>query len=148
MTITVRGSRKGKGTGIRLVVSNETDNEIRDVLGALATGCKFIYWGINIAWHADYLFVHRKGEKDILGVLKVFGKEPVKRELISALDFLQHRPAGWGTTLLGYQKFYRIVDAKEVHFPFEELVNRHGSPLEERWMHDMVFVDCRRFKRF
>lgn len=135
-------------TGIRLIVSNESEAEVDDVIGALREGREFVYWGIDKAVKADYLFVHRRGVKDVCGVLKVWGRRPVDRELITEDDFVRHRPAGWRTRLQDRAKFYRVCAAMRVHFPFEELRNRHGTPLTEQGMHDMVFVDCQRFVKF
>lgn len=143
-----KSASKTPQTITRLIVSGVTEEEVDVVIAALAEGRSFVYWGINVAWKADYLFVHRRGNKDVRGVLKVFGREPVKRALITESEFARHRPAAWETRLQDYKKFYRICAAKRVHFPFEALRNRHGAPLGVRGMHDMVFVDCPRFQEF
>lgn len=81
------------------------------------------------------------GQKNVLGVLKVLGRGPVKRERITEAEFVQHRPASWGTRLKDFERFYRISAAQRVDILFDELLNRKGRLLDARGMHDMVFVE-------
>jgi hypothetical protein len=142
------GRPRNQKTNKRLIVSEQTEDEVDDVIESLREGRAFVYWGINLGYEADYLFVHRRGQKNVLGVLKVHGRRLVKRELITEEEFVQHRPTSWGTRLTDFERFYRISAAQRVDFPFEELLNRKGMPLDARGMHDMVFVDCLRFVMF
>jgi hypothetical protein len=132
----------------RLIVSEHTEDELDEVIEALREGRSFVYWGNNQGYEADFLFVHRRGMKDVLGVLKVLGRTAVPRELITETEFAQHRPSAWGTRLTDFERFYRITAARRVDFLFDELLNRKGFPLDSRGMHDMVFVDCHRFEMF
>ena len=128
----------------RLATCDNADLRVKEVINALNTK-KYIYWGNNIAYDCDYLFVHSQGDSTIRGILKVNSFK--SRKDIPKENFLINRPKDWETTL-DFEKYFIIEGAKKVLIKIDDLKDAEGNPKKSNAMHEMSFVVWDKFQPF
>ncbi len=128
----------------RVATCDDANSEVEEVRKALETK-DYIYWGNDIAYDCDYLFIHSQGDSTIKGILKV--RDVKDRKDISKEDFLLHRPEEWESDLK-YPKYFIIEKAKIVNIPIDGLKDGKGNPKNSNAMREMSFIDCDKFEIF
>jgi hypothetical protein len=104
----------------------------------------FVLWGHKkkSSENSGFLFIHQKGEKDIIALMQyesIVPKEDIDDDML---------PAEWRADgeddLEIYNHFYRVIKVICKEIPFEYLEDRNGDAISATNMYDLVRVRINR----